>query len=147
MDRCVVGLSAGRDVDHPCGGQISPWPARKVTDTKFRESVMSANFSPAVPGPEMAVPILWAPGISGLFLQEKNSMPIKFLAFRVFFFGGGGKCQFYYYGRGDFPEKWSFKADHEVLVVFFLSNMPTIFHCKNVRAPNPSRMAIRGRTA
>ena len=32
VDRRVVGWSAGRHVDHPCGGQISPWPARKVTD-------------------------------------------------------------------------------------------------------------------
>ena len=31
VDRRVVGWSAGRHVDHPCGGQISPWPARKVT--------------------------------------------------------------------------------------------------------------------
>ena len=27
VDRRVVGWSAGRHVDHPCGGQISPWPA------------------------------------------------------------------------------------------------------------------------
>ena len=33
VDRCVVGWSAGRHVDHPFGGQISPWPARKVTET------------------------------------------------------------------------------------------------------------------
>ena len=32
MDRRVVGWSAGRHVDHPCGGKISPWPARKVTE-------------------------------------------------------------------------------------------------------------------
>ena len=32
VDRRVVGWSAGRHVDHPCGEQISPWPARKVTD-------------------------------------------------------------------------------------------------------------------
>ena len=30
-------------------------------------------------GPEMAAPILWAPGILGFFLQEKTPMPIKFL--------------------------------------------------------------------
>ena len=30
VDRRAVGWSAGRHVDHPCGGQISPWPARKV---------------------------------------------------------------------------------------------------------------------
>ena len=27
-----MGWSAGRHVDHPCGGQISPWPASKATD-------------------------------------------------------------------------------------------------------------------
>ena len=32
VDRHVVGWSAGRHVDHPCAGQISPWPARNVTD-------------------------------------------------------------------------------------------------------------------
>ena len=29
----VVGWSAGRHVDHPSGGQVSPWPATKVSDT------------------------------------------------------------------------------------------------------------------
>ena len=32
VDRRVVGWSAGRHVDHPCGGQISPWPTRKVAN-------------------------------------------------------------------------------------------------------------------
>ena len=32
VDRRVVGWSAGCHVDHPCGWQISPWPARKVTE-------------------------------------------------------------------------------------------------------------------
>ena len=32
VDPRVVGQSAGRHVDHPCEGQISPWPARKVTN-------------------------------------------------------------------------------------------------------------------
>ena len=32
VDQSVVRWSAGRHVDHPCGGQISPWLARKVTD-------------------------------------------------------------------------------------------------------------------
>ena len=27
-----MGWSAGRHVDYPCGVQISPWPARKVTE-------------------------------------------------------------------------------------------------------------------
>ena len=41
MDRRVVGWSAGRRVDHPYGWQISPWPARKVTEI-FR--LMRAHF-------------------------------------------------------------------------------------------------------
>ena len=32
VDRRVVGWSAGRHVDHPCGGQNLPWPARKITE-------------------------------------------------------------------------------------------------------------------
>ena len=32
VDQRVVDWSAGRHVDHPCGRQISPWPARKVTE-------------------------------------------------------------------------------------------------------------------
>ena len=32
VDQRVVGWSAGRHVDLPCGWQISPWPARKVID-------------------------------------------------------------------------------------------------------------------
>ena len=32
VDRRVVGWFAGRHVDHPCWGQISPWPARRVTN-------------------------------------------------------------------------------------------------------------------
>ena len=49
MDRRVVGWSAGRHVDHPCGGQISPWPARKDTDNTrfFRGSIQ--NLQPKWP--------------------------------------------------------------------------------------------------
>ena len=52
VDRRVVGWRAGCDVDHPCGGQISPWPARKVTDSlvvfnsfcsKSKENSIRAN--------------------------------------------------------------------------------------------------------
>ena len=35
MDQRVVGWSAGRHVDHPCAGQSSPRPARKVTDINY----------------------------------------------------------------------------------------------------------------
>ena len=36
MDRRVAGWSAGGHVDHLCGRQISPWPARKVTDYSWK---------------------------------------------------------------------------------------------------------------
>ena len=32
VDRRVVGWSAVCHVDHPCGWQITPWPASKVTE-------------------------------------------------------------------------------------------------------------------
>ena len=32
VDWRIVGWSAGCHVDHPCGLQILPWPARKVTE-------------------------------------------------------------------------------------------------------------------
>ena len=41
VDRRVVGWSAGRHVDHPCGGQISPWPARKVTEKSAGTSAVA----------------------------------------------------------------------------------------------------------
>ena len=45
---------------------------------------------PAILGPEMAAPILWAPEIFGSFLQGKPTCPIKFLALGQFWGGGGG---------------------------------------------------------
>ena len=53
----------------------------------------------------MAAPILWAPGKMRSFCRKKNH------AHKIPGFGGGyvgfwgGKCQFYFYGRGDFSEK------------------------------------------
>ena len=64
---------------------------------------MSTKFPPAIPGPEMDAPILWAPGIFGLFLLENpHAHKIPPLGGVLFFFEGGWKCQFYFYGRGDF---------------------------------------------
>ena len=74
--------------------------------------MVSIKFPPVIPGPEMAAPILWAPGIFWFFLLE-NSHAHKIPPFRggggggfwVFLEGGGGwKCQFYFYGRGDFSD-------------------------------------------
>ena len=50
VDRQVVGWSAGRHVDHPCGGNISPWPARKVTDTKKTFADSEEPSQPKGPG-------------------------------------------------------------------------------------------------
>ena len=55
----------------------------------------------------MAAPILWASGIFWFFLPENPQLPIKFLLLGrgLGFLGGGGwKCQFYFYGRGDFSD-------------------------------------------
>ena len=63
------------------------------------------NFSPAILGLEMAVPILWAPGIFWFFLLE-TPLTIKFLVLggAVGFLEGGWKCQFYFYGRSFFVQ-------------------------------------------
>ena len=49
----------------------------------FRKILVSVKFVSAILGPEMGAPILWTPGKSAFFLQEK-AMSIKF----PFFFGG-----------------------------------------------------------
>ena len=60
----------------------------------------------AILGPGMAAPILWTPGKNAFFLQEN---PIFSIKFRVLGggLGGGGKCRFYFYGRGDFSDTWN----------------------------------------
>ena len=70
----------------------------------FRKSVMSIKFLPAILGQK------WLCHFYGrlAFLVSfcwKTPMPIKFLLLGgvlVFFRRGGWKCQFYFYGRGDF---------------------------------------------
>ena len=56
---------------------------------------MSIKFLPAILGPEMAAPILWAPGILGFFLLE-NPHAHKIPPF----FGGGVLGFFRRGGRG-----------------------------------------------
>ena len=85
--------------------------AKPVSYTQIRKSMVSKKFPPAILGPEMAAPILWAPGIFWFFLLE-NPHAHKIPLFRgggvMGFFGRGGwKCQFYFYGRGDFSEQSS----------------------------------------
>ena len=70
--------------------------------------MVSIKFPTAILGPEMAAPILWAAGIFWSFLLE-NPHAHKIPPFRGggvlgFLEGGGWKCQFYFYGRGDFSE-------------------------------------------
>ena len=57
-------------------------------------------------GAGKAVPSLWAPGVLAFFLQEKPSMPIKFLVLGgggvSCFFLGGGSADFIFMGAGIF---------------------------------------------
>ena len=73
---------------------------------KKKKNVMSIESPPAILGPEMAAPILWAPGIFWFFLLE-NPHAHKIPPFRggvlgFLFMGRGWKCQFHFYG--DFSE-------------------------------------------
>ena len=91
---------------------------------------MSIKLPPAILGPEMAVPILWAPGIFWFFLLE-NPHAHKIPPFR----GGGGvlrrggwKCQFYFYGRGDFKSFSGRRTlwDSSLLVALTLWDTPVL---------------------
>ena len=68
--------------------------------------MVSIKFPPVILGPEMAAPILWAPGIFGLFLM-KNPHAHKIPPFRggvlCFLGGGGGSSNFIFMGVGIFP--------------------------------------------
>ena len=69
---------------------------------------MSIKFLPAIMGPEMASPILRAPGIFGFFLlinPHAHKIP-PFSGGVVFFWkggGGGGSANFIIMGVGIFP--------------------------------------------
>ena len=88
----------------------------------LRKSVVSIKFPPVIRGPEMAAPILWAPGIFGFFLLENphaHKIPPFRGGFWVFFRRGGWKCQFYFYGRGDFSV--FFKSRDSIRAIRFAS--------------------------
>ena len=77
--------------------------------TSFRKNVGSIKFPPVIPVPEMAVPILWAPGIFWFFLL-KNPHAHKIPPFRGgvlgFFRRGGGSANFDFMGAGIFPDSY-----------------------------------------
>ena len=63
---------------------------------------MSVKFLSAILGPEMAAPILWAPGKMRSFCRK--TMSIKFLLLG-FFFWGGGSADFIFMGARIFLTK------------------------------------------
>ena len=78
---------------------------------------MSVKFLSAILGPEMAAPILWAPRISAFFLQIHK---VLVLGGYFGFGGGGGKCRFYFYGRGDFSDIFMGAEFSETKLIFML---------------------------
>ena len=77
-------------------------------NTNFRKILVSVKFVSAILGPEMAVPILWAPGKMRSFCRKTYVHKILVLRGGGVFWvwGGGGKCRFYFYGRGDFSKNF-----------------------------------------
>ena len=74
--------------------------------------LVSVDFLSAVLGPEMAAPILWAPGKMRPFCRKSHVHKIPcFRGGGVFWVlgGGGGECRFYFYGREDFSDNLRFK--------------------------------------
>ena len=67
---------------------------------------MSVFFLPAILGPEMAAPLLWAPGILWLFLLENphadKIAPLGGAGVLGFFRRGGGSADFIFTGAGIF---------------------------------------------
>ena len=86
----------------------SSFPCFCCLVSRVRKILVSVKFVSAILGPEMAAPILWTPGKNAFFLQ-KNLHVHKIPRFGggggEFWFGGGGKCRFYFYGRGDFSDR------------------------------------------
>ena len=74
-------------------------------NVKIRKILVSIKFLSAIPGPEMAAPILWAPGKCVLSAGKSHVHKIpRFGGGGILGLGGGGKCRFYFYGRRDFSD-------------------------------------------
>ena len=83
------------------------WYQTQRTLPYFRKSLVSVKmFWPAILGPAMAVPILWAPGIFWFFLQENlhaHKIPrCGGGGFGVFALLGGGGADWIFMGAGTF---------------------------------------------
>ena len=64
---------------------------------------MSVKFLSAILGPEMAAPILWAPGKMRPFCRKSHVHKIpRFRGGRVFWVFGGGSADFIFMGAGIF---------------------------------------------
>ena len=79
------------------------------TNRKSEKILVSVKFLSAILGPEMAAPILWAPGSFWFFLVE-TPVPIKFIVLggrsRVFWKGGGVDVPiFIFMGVGIFSDQ------------------------------------------
>ena len=81
---------------------------------KFGKSVVSIKFPPVILGPEMAAPILWAPGIFWFFLLE-NPHAHKIPPLR----GGSG---FFLEGGVEVPilYLWAWGFFREMLLLFIV---------------------------
>ena len=88
---------------------------------------MSVKFLSATLGPEMAAPILWAPGKNALFLQEKTVHKIPPFRGGGVFWVWGGECRFYFYGRGDFSDQSSMRHFESLTVRPSLIALKSLF--------------------
>ena len=116
----------------------------------FRKILMSVKFVFAIPGPEMAAPILWAPGKMRSFCRKNHVHKIP--RFRggggyLGLGGGGGKCRFYFYGREDFSEPsrvfWPTWFQLGLACARFLQALTRPPH--NILIPNLHRENLNGR--
>ena len=80
----------------------------RVQGSRTQKILVSIKFVSTILGPAMAAPILWAPGKNAFFFFCRKTYVHKIPRFGgggFWVLGGGGKCRFYFYGRGDFSDE------------------------------------------